>query len=177
MTSALLVSDLQTDVMSGCPSADEVLATVNALASKARAAGSPVVLVRQQDENLVPGQDGWRLAPRLLQAPSDHVVDKRFRDAFAATGLTDMLRRLGVRLVVVCGAHSDYCVQTTALSALAQGFDLALVADGHAAEAAIVGDSRIEADVVSGFVNARMRTLRYPGRRIIVPTAAQLDFG
>src|SRR5215211_4077860 len=45
------------------------------------------------------------------------------------TGLAEMLRRLGVRRVVVCGLATDYCVKHTVLDALRLGFPAVLVED------------------------------------------------
>ena len=174
MSAAVLVIDMQHDVLATCTTATDVLTVVNALAARARDAGCPVVLVRQHDDELIAGEHGWQLDDRLVQHPSDQIVDKHYRDAFAATELAALLRMLEVQRVVVCGAHSDYCVQTSALSALAQGFDLTLVADGHAAEDTIIDGASIPGPVVSGFVNARMATLRYPGRQVDVLAAADV---
>jgi nicotinamidase/pyrazinamidase len=45
------------------------------------------------------------------------------------TGLAEMLRRLGVRRVVVCGLATDYCVKHTVLDALQLGFPAVLLED------------------------------------------------
>ena len=86
------------------------------------------------------------------------------------------MRRVGARRLVIVGAHSDLCVQTTALSALAHGYDIALVADGHAAEPAVIDDVHLDAATVAGFVNARIATLRYPDRQIELQPAKDVSF-
>lgn len=47
-----------------------------------------------------------------------------------ATGLADWLRGHGVTDVVICGLATDYCVRSTALDAVAEGFRVRLVEDG-----------------------------------------------
>lgn len=177
MNCALVVIDMQRDVMATCPAAEPVLSTVNGLIAEARGCGAAIVFVRQQDEGLPAGSEAWQLDSRLDHRDGDIVVDKTFRDGFAATELDNVLRRAGARRLVITGAHSDYCVQTTALSALAHGYDIALVADGHAAEPAVIAGTPLDAATVTGFVNARMATLRFPDRRVEVLRAADVSFG
>jgi hypothetical protein len=62
------------------------------------------------------------------------------------------------------------------VSALAHGYDIALVADGHAAEPVVIDDVPLDAATVTGFVNARMATLRYPNRDIEVLPAKSVSF-
>jgi nicotinamidase-related amidase len=177
VTDALIVIDMQRDVMATCPAAEPVLITVNGLIADSRRCGAPLVFVRHQDEDLPAGSDAWQLDPRLDHRDGDTVVEKTFRDAFAATELDGVLQRLGTGRLVITGAHSDFCVQTTALSALVHGYDIALVADGHAAEPTIVAGTRLDAATVTGFVNARMATLHYPDRDVEVLPAAEVLFG
>lgn len=175
MDTALIVIDMQRDVMATCPAAEPVLATVNALITRARRNGTPIVFVRHHDDDLVAGTDSWQLDPRLDHDVRDVIVDKTYRDGFANTELDDVLHRLGIHQLVITGAHSDFCVQTTALSALAHGYDITLVADGHAAEATLIAGVELAAATVTDFVNARMATLRYPGRKVDVLSAADVN--
>ena len=68
MGSALLVVDVQNDVVASIPVADEVIATIAGPVDRARAAGSPVVWVQHQDEDLEHGSQGWRIVPELVPA-------------------------------------------------------------------------------------------------------------
>jgi nicotinamidase/pyrazinamidase len=43
--------------------------------------------------------------------------------AFDATGLTDELRRRGIRRVIICGLALDVCVRASALDAARAGFE------------------------------------------------------
>jgi nicotinamidase-related amidase len=176
MDCALAVIDMQRDVMATCPAAQSVLTTVNGLIAGARRGGIPVVFVRQHDAGLPAGSEGWQLDSRLDYREGDIVVEKTFRDGFAATVLDDVLRRLGASRLVITGAHSDYCIQATAVSALAHGYDITLVADGHATEPTTIAGHRLDAATVSELVNARMATLRYPDRRVEVLPAAKITF-
>ena len=170
----LLVIDVQRAAVEGCADADGLVERINDLARRAHAAEAPVIFV-QHEGNGEPerGEPGWELADGLERPDGAHVVAKRFRDAFAETGLEELLRRSGVQRVVVTGVHSDYCVQMTAISAVVRGFDLTLVADGHAGHPR---DPSLGADRLRDLVNARISTLRHPGRSIEVVRAAEVSF-
>jgi nicotinamidase-related amidase len=178
MSSALLVIDVQQEALLGCPGGDEVVRRINELSRRAADGGVPVVFIQHEDEDeLVKGTSGWELAADLERPDGSLLVPKTYRDAFEATELGSLLERLGARHLVVTGVHSDYCVQTTALSALIRGFDLTLVKDGHAARSTPGDhDPALSPHAIQTFINARFSTLRYPGRRIEVLPAAEIRF-
>jgi nicotinamidase-related amidase len=171
---ALLVIDVQEEALEGCPDGAAVVRRINELTRRAAGAGVPVVFIQHEDDDeLVKGSPGWELAAALERPDGSHLVPKTFRDAFEATELGALLDRLCARRLVVTGVHSDYCVQTTALSALVRGFDLALASDGHAARAS-AEDGSLSPHAIQALVNSRFGTLRYPGRGIEVLPAAQI---
>lgn len=60
---ALLVIDMQNTLVAMAYRAAGTVAAIARLQERARAAGAPVVLVQQGDEELEPGTDGWRIVP------------------------------------------------------------------------------------------------------------------
>jgi nicotinamidase-related amidase len=170
-STALLVIDMQELALVGSDDADEVIGRINDLSRRAEDAGAPVIFIQHEDEEYVKGSPGWQLSAALERRDTAVVVEKTYRDGFAATELEDTLERLGVRRLVVVGAHSDLCVQMTALSAVMHGFDLVLVSDGHLA---FPDDPALSAQALRELVNARMATLRHPERTIEVVPAAEV---
>ncbi|MCW2757660.1 MAG: isochorismatase [Nocardioidaceae bacterium] len=129
---ALLVVDVQNDVMDGSYNRDPVVANVGALVDKARASGTPVVWVQHSaDDELVRGTPGWAYVPELVRAEGEPLVHKRYGDSFEDTELEQVLAGLGVGSLVVAGAQTDWCIRSTLHGALARGYDAALVADAH----------------------------------------------
>jgi nicotinamidase-related amidase len=178
-TTTLLIIDVQESVLAGCSDVDGVLGRINELARLARSNGSPVVYVQHQDPDdpeMAAGSTGWQLASALERLDDDPVVAKSYRDSFVQTELHSMLTASGTRRLVVTGAHSDYCVQTTALSALAHGYDVTLVSDAHTAQAAQFPEATVPAAMVVAFINDRVSSLRYPGRGIEVLPAAKVSY-
>jgi nicotinamidase-related amidase len=173
MSKALLVIDVQEEALQGCPDGDGVVARINDLAGAAAAAGAPVIFIQHEDDQeLVKGSAGWELAASLERPAGAHLVPKTYRDAFEETELGSLLERLGVRHLVVTGVHSDFCVQTSALSALVRGFDITFVSDAHAARSS----GELTPHAIQDFINSRFSTLRYPGRAIDVRRAAEVTF-
>lgn len=130
---ALLVIDVQNDVVGGAWRRDEVVANINALVGRARAAGTPVVWVQHSDEGLVADTDGWRIVPELSPGEGEALVHKHYGDAFEDTDLEQVLAGLGVGTLVVSGAETDACIRSTIHGGFARGYEVTLVGDAHTA--------------------------------------------
>ncbi|MEU3683703.1 cysteine hydrolase family protein [Streptomyces sp. NPDC048405] len=176
-TAALLVIDMQNTTVAMAHRAAETVAAIAGLSERARAAGVPVVTVRQRDEGMVPGTEGWQVVPELAPREGDPVVDKTTPDSFLGTGLDETLRALGVTEVIVTGFATEVCVDTTARQALSRGYDLVVVADGHTTSVRTEEDvDLVPADRSIAQANAVYRMIGWPGRRIRVRAAADVDF-
>lgn len=135
-TTALLIIDVQTALCSGEFEAFEcqrVIDRINVVSRKARDAGAPVVLIQHDGPGgpLAYGTDGWKLAVGLETQATDLRVRKQATDSFHNTGLQSILQSRGVTALVICGLQSEFCVDTTTRRALALGYPVTLVADGH----------------------------------------------
>lgn len=129
--SALLVIDVQTDVVAEAVHRDEVVATIGLLVTRARAEGVPVVWVQHNDNEIVHGSAGWRIVAELTPRGGEPVIDKQHGDSFEGTGLDDELEGLAVGRLFVVGAASDMCVRSTIHGGFTRGYDVTLVADAH----------------------------------------------
>lgn len=132
---ALLVVDVQHDVMATSILRDEVVANVGTLVDRARAKGVPVVWVRHHaEQELQLGTPGWQIVEELSPAEGEPIVEKTFGDSFAETDLRERLESLGVDSLVLCGAQTDACVRSTFYGALYRGYPVTLVSDAHTTE-------------------------------------------
>ncbi|WP_097912964.1 MULTISPECIES: cysteine hydrolase family protein [Streptomyces] len=174
---ALLVIDMQNTLVAMAYRAAGTVAAIARLQERARAAGAPVVLVQQGDEELEPGTDGWRIVPQLAPAPGETVVPKAAPDSFLGTELDAVLRARGVTEVVVTGFATEICVESTARQALSRGYDVVLVADGHTTSVRPGPGPYAAPEASVAHHNEIYRNLRYPGRRVRVLPAAEVDFG
>ncbi len=136
MKSALLIIDIQRALCSGEWSVfdiDGVVDRINEVAFKARVAGAPVFLIQHEEADgpLQFETDGWQLYERLAIQPADIRVRKTATDSFYRTELHSLLQSHGVGSLVVCGLQTEFCVDSTVRGALALGYPVLLVSDGH----------------------------------------------
>jgi len=132
---ALLVIDVQNQVMSGTHNRDGVVANIGSLVDRARTEQVPVVWVQDNDDkNLPRDSEGWQLVPELRPQDSEPVVHKSYGDSFEDTDLEGVLSGLQVGRLVVAGAQTDECIRSTLHGAIVRGYDATLVSDAHTTE-------------------------------------------
>ncbi|MFF7553299.1 cysteine hydrolase family protein [Streptomyces olivaceus] len=131
---ALLVIDVQNGVLAGAHDRDGVIANIDTLVGKARAADVPVVWVQHADDELVRDTEPWQYVPELVRRDDEPLVHKSYGDSFEDTTLEDVLAERGVSRVVVTGAQTDVCIRSTLHGAFVRGYDVTLVGDAHTTE-------------------------------------------
>lgn len=176
MSTAVLVIDVQQGLCEGDDAAFDcagTIARINRVTSAARLAGLPVIFVQHESAAgyLEHGTDAWRLAAGLDARPDDLRLRKTTPDAFLRTDLDAMLRARDVRRVVVCGMHSEFCVDTTTRRALALGYPVVLVSDGHTS----AGNAAIPAPQVIAHHNATLTNISSFGPRAVAVASADFD--
>lgn len=131
INSALLVIDVQVNVVQDAFKRDEKVANMASAVSKARAASIPVIWVRHSAEDLPLGSDGWQIVPELVPADGEPIIEKRYRSTFVETNLEEVLSQLKVGHLYTCGAETNNCVRHTSMAALEAGYDVTLISDAH----------------------------------------------
>lgn len=131
MRSALVVIDVQRDVVANAFRRDEVIANIAGLVDRARNARVPVIWVQHSDEELVKGSEGWAYVRELRAEEGEPVVHKQFGDSFEGTNLDELLQEREIDQLVVCGAQTDACIRSTLHGAVARGYSATLVSDAH----------------------------------------------
>ncbi|MBY4403391.1 isochorismatase family protein [Rhodococcus fascians] len=132
---ALLIVDVQNDVMAAAHDRTCVVDNMVQLVSRARKTDTPVIWVQHSsDHELVSGSPGWQLVEELPVEAGDALVHKKHGDAFEGTPLEEVLADAEVGHVVVAGAQTDFCVRSTLHGALIRGYDVTLVSDAHTTE-------------------------------------------
>lgn len=113
---------------------EELLSTTEGLLTKARAKKVPVLFLQHAGgpgHFLEKGTILGSLHPRVSSSSSEHVLEKRYCDAFRETELEPLLRQLGVLRLVVAGMQTEYCIDTTCRQASSRGFEVELMLDAH----------------------------------------------
>ena len=168
---ALLVIDVQNNVVEGAHQRDSVIANINTLVDKARGEGVPVVWVQHNDPRNMPiDSDGWQYVPELKRDDSEPLVHKKYGDSFEDTDLEDVLAQHKVGRLVVTGAQTDMCIRSTLHGALVRGYDALLVGDAHTTED-LSEYGAPTPDKVIAHTNLYCEDQRAPGRQGgVVPT-------
>jgi nicotinamidase-related amidase len=177
MTSALLIIDVQQALCSGEDAAFEsrrVVDRINTVSAKARVAGAPVFLIQHEspDGPLAYGTEGWKLADGLDARPADVYLRKKATDSFHNTELQALLQQHAVKELVICGLQSDFCVDTTTRRALALGYPVTLVLDGHST----VDNGILTAAQISAHHTATLANIMSFGPRVTPQLAGDIRF-
>jgi nicotinamidase-related amidase len=164
MSKGLIIVDVQNDYFSGgtmeLVDMDAAAANCGRLLSAARAAQQPIFHVQHLSTRagasfFVPDTPGAEIHQSLLpQAGEAHII-KHFPSAFRATDLQQMLRMEGIDRLVICGAMTHMCIDTTVRAAFDLGYRCELIADACATRDLEFGERRVAAaDVQAAFMAA-----------------------
>ena len=135
-TTALVVIDVQVGILESerAYRVAEVLDRISQLLKRARAGNTPVIYVQHdgpKGHEVEVDSPGWQIHPAIAPAPEEPVVRKRASDGFFATTLQSELESRGIQHLIITGAMTEYCVDTTCRRAISLGYDVTLVSDAH----------------------------------------------
>jgi nicotinamidase-related amidase len=131
---ALLVIDVQNGVVGHAYDRDRVVANIAALVDRAREAGTDVIWVQHNSDELPRDSERWRYVDELAPADAEPLVHKRYADSFEDTDLESVLAAKGVGRLFVSGAQTDECIRATLHGAIVRGYDATLIGDAHTTE-------------------------------------------
>jgi nicotinamidase-related amidase len=172
---ALMVIDVQNDVVGDAYHREETIDNINALVGKARTANIPVIWVQHSDEEMEIGSQGWEIVPELTPEAGEPVIQKIYGDAFEATDLDAVLAGAGVGKLVVSGAQSDACIRSTAHGAFTRGYDVTLVSDAHTTSDMTEWGAPAP-EVAISHINLYWQFQGAPGRTAAVISTQDVDF-
>jgi nicotinamidase-related amidase len=119
MKPALLVIDVQKEFFKSdaqtAQSLNGAIEYINAAIALFRAKNLPIFCIQHinEEEKLIPGEDGFELPEGLHILPSDGSIHKTYGNAFNKTALLGKLKELGVDTVIISGYCAEYCVLST----------------------------------------------------------------
>jgi nicotinamidase-related amidase len=175
MKTAVLVIDVQQGLCEGEGKAHDcegLIANINRVTEQARSAGAPVIFIQHESGAgyLEHGTAAWQLAHGLQAAESDMRIRKTTPDSFLRTVLEATLKEHRIDHLVVCGMHSEFCVDTTTRQALAKGFPVTLVSDAHTS----AGNSALSPQQVIAHHNATLTNISSFGPRVTATPCSAL---
>jgi nicotinamidase-related amidase len=98
-----------------------------------RANRAPIFHIRHEgtrpNSSFLPGGAGYPVKDEAREIEGEPVIVKRVNSAFIGTDLEQRLRAADINTLVICGATTNHCVETTTRMAGNLGFDTRLVRD------------------------------------------------
>ena len=119
MKPALLVIDVQKEFFkfgdTTAQSLRDAIEYINEAIALCREKDVPIVCIQHmdQEQKLVPGEEGFELPEELDILPSDLHIHKTYGNSFNKTPLEERLRDLGVDTVILSGFCAEFCVLST----------------------------------------------------------------
>jgi len=141
MRQALIIIDVQNDYF---PGGTMELIGMDAAASNClkllgffRSMKAPIfhiqhIATRAAATFFVPDTFGCEIHPSLQPHENEPVVVKHYPNSFRETELHEMLRQASVEKIVICGAMTHMCIDTTARAAFDLGYTCNVIADACA---------------------------------------------
>ncbi|MGT2439035.1 cysteine hydrolase family protein [Bradyrhizobium betae] len=111
----------------------DAVARIVDLLTAFRAHGAPIFHIRHEgtkpNSSFLPSRSGYAVKDEAREAPGEAVIVKRVNSAFIGTDLESRLHAGNITTLVICGATTNHCVETTTRMAGNLGFDTRLVRD------------------------------------------------
>lgn len=164
MSLGLVIIDMQRALVAGAYREADVVSAIRKFTDRAREAGVPICYVQHNHatfELMKRGTPGWEIHQDLAPLGGDLVIEKTACDAFFATDLALKLREQGIEEILLAGMQTDYCVDTSARSALNHGFNVVLLSDCHT-----TGDGHLPAADIVAHHNQVLPNVVHPNASI-----------
>lgn len=163
MKEALLVVDVQNDVMINAWNKENVISTISQVITKARKKNIPVIWVQHNDDYLLKNTEGWNIVSELVPLADEYHIYKEWGDAFVNTPLKDYLDELNITDIVLVGAQSDACIRMTKHGCVNRGYPVRLVTEGHTTEDSRFGEYLFSGESIVAWENRMAWNTSLPG--------------
>jgi nicotinamidase-related amidase len=111
----------------------DAVARIADLLAAFRERGAPIFHIRHEgthpQSSFRPDGAGYAVKDEARERPGEPVIIKRVNSAFIGTDLESRLRAAAITTLIICGATTNHCVETTTRMAGNLGFDARLVRD------------------------------------------------
>lgn len=168
MNQALLVVDMQNDYFPGgrmeLAGIEDAAGIVGQLLTGFRNRKLPIFYIQHKAANpgatfFLPETEGVNIHRSVAPQVGEPVIVKHFPNSFRETTLLADLQDRAVQEVVVCGAMTHMCIDSTVRAGFDLGLSCVVVADGCATRNLTYGDQIIDAVQVQGAYMAALAAL------------------
>jgi nicotinamidase-related amidase len=164
MKPTLLIIDIQNDYFKGgkMELVEMDIAAENAqkLIFYFRKNNLPIVFIQHLTTKpnasfFIPGTSGAEIHKSVRPLENETVIIKNFPNSFLNTNLNQHLQSLNSTDLVICGAMSHMCIDTTTRAATDLGFSCTLINDACATRDLVFNDQKVKAaDVQTAYMAA-----------------------
>src|ERR1019366_4277337 len=173
---ALLVIDVQNDVVDSAWKRDEIVARIANLVSRARDNGVAVIWVQHSESEMPIGSEYWQIVPELKPAKHEKIIHKLYRSAFEGTELEEILEGLDIGHLIITGAQTNYCVRNTIHAGFERGYNITLVEDAHTTMDETWDGVTITAEQIVAELNRACSKYQLPNSFVDVTKAESIHF-
>jgi nicotinamidase-related amidase len=173
MNNCLLLVDLQNDYFPGgtmeLVGIEAAAANARILLDEFRKTNSLVIHIQHISTRpgagfFVPGTDGVLINQLVAPQGNETVIKKNYPNSFRETSLLEVLQKANIINLVICGAMSHMCIDSTSRAAFDFGFNCVVAEDACATRDLFFKNSIIPAAEVHG---SFMAALAVPYARIV----------
>ena len=164
MKQGLVVIDVQNDYFSGgsmeLVGIDEASLNCNQLLNAFRQKNAPIfhiqhIATREGATFFVPNTVGCEIHESVRPLDNEIVVIKHYPSSFRETELNEILKKSGVDELIICGAMTHMCIDTTTRAAFDLGYKCHVISDACATrDLEFNGQSVKAAEVQAAFMAA-----------------------
>jgi len=125
---ALLIIDMQNGVCKSdnceIENLNECIHRINNRIKQYRLKGKPIIFIQHNDESLFNGEFSWQIISELDCQKEDLYIQKTHANSFYKTELQYVLSSFSIINIEICGAQTEYCVDSTIKVAHGLGYNL-----------------------------------------------------
>ncbi|MCK1993233.1 cysteine hydrolase [Peribacillus muralis] len=172
---ALVIIDVQTAVVEESYKRDKVIDNINHLIHRARGQQIPIIYIQHESPEgpMKKGEPGWQLHPRLEKPiHQEMTISKIVPNSFSHTPLKQTLDKQGITQLYICGAQTEYCVDSTCRGAFDLDYDVTLITDAHTTNDAI----HLSAPRIIEHVHETLKNFGSPSAEIRLEKSTELDW-
>jgi nicotinamidase-related amidase len=138
---ALLLIDIQNDYFEGgampLVGMDQAASCAAKKLAEFRRQKLPVIHIQHVSQRkdatfFLPGTKGMEIHPSVAPIEGERVIEKNFPNAFRETDLLEYLQQLDIDELVICGAMTHMCIDTTVRAAFDLRFKSTVIKDACA---------------------------------------------
>jgi nicotinamidase-related amidase len=93
-----------------------------------RKSEQPIIFIQDKETS----EEGYEICDKVDIQKNDTAISKYYSNSFWKTDLEELLHKLEVELVVICGFAAEYCVYATYNGAMERGFEPTILQHGVA---------------------------------------------